>query len=972
MSEQSVSANGSLEDRVAAVVDAFMAEAEAGGRPDVEDYARHHPEFASVLRQVLPALRLIQSEGGGPAGEPGASAPGGEPAGALGDFRILREVGRGGMGIVYEAEQVSLGRRVALKVLPFAATMDPRQLQRFHNEARAAACLHHTNIVPVYGVGSERGVHFYAMQLIEGQTLAAIIADLRRARGDKAPAAGEGTTAYRPLPVEPGAPTEPVAAQVTLSADGAGRGREYFRKVAELGVQAAEALDHAHQAGVVHRDVKPANLMLDVRGNLWVTDFGLAHMQHGEASLTVTGDLLGTLRYMSPEQALAKRVVIDHRTDIYSLGATLYELLTLRPAFGGKDRQELLHQIAFEEPQRPRRVDRSIPAELQTIVLKAMEKNAADRYASARELADDLRRFLDNRPIHARRPSLIQRVLKWARRHHTAVLSAAVVLMLALLTLGAETWLLWKEKEATKAALARADAKTRWARRAVDDMYSEVAEKWLADTPNMTAVQRQFLRKALDFYEELIEEQSTDPEVRLQTVIAYRRMGMICEGLESHHAKAEGYLRQAERMARGLVDDFPNDRAYQEEQLRATSELGHFLQCCTTRFDEAEELSRRAVSLAARLADDFRNVPGYQKHLVESLLALADVLHRTHPEEAEGTYLEAARIQKALVDKFPDLPDYRHALATIQVARVSFLAASGRLETPAACRQALAELEEVLIRCRKTEANQTRLDNLYNRIASLQMDLGDLQAAAAALDRSLMVRQKRCDDYPEFLKNWNGLAFTHWKRGRLLTLSGRVQGAEEAYLLAVACQKKVVDAREGGFFRRYELALMLSELGSLYLLESARKEDPRKAFPIVEEALELAPDGGAYLRTLLGVAYYRLGNWDQATRTLEEVRASLEEPNEPQGWKKADDRVLVQSAGRKEAAAPGLVLWFLGMSYHRKGETEKAAEHYHQAQCWVAQHRVAPHEAEILKGIAAEAARLRAASPPKPARAGRP
>src|SRR5205085_5778169 len=166
------------------------------------------------------------------------------------------------------------------------------------------------------------------------------------------------------------------------------------RRLAEWGVQAAEALDHAHQAGIVHRDVKPANLMLDERGNLWVTDFGLAHVQHSEASLTRTGDLVGTLRYMSPEQALAKRVVIDHRTDVYSLGVTLYELLTLHPALDGRDRQELLRQIAFEEPPPPRRHNPAVPRELETVVLKAMAKEPADRYASAQELADDLRRFL--------------------------------------------------------------------------------------------------------------------------------------------------------------------------------------------------------------------------------------------------------------------------------------------------------------------------------------------------------------------------------------------------------------------------------------------------------------------------------------------------------------------------------------------------------------------------------------------------
>jgi tetratricopeptide (TPR) repeat protein/predicted Ser/Thr protein kinase len=448
-----------LESLVARVADEFRERQGRGERPDPEEYAARHPEAAGLLRGVLASLKILDETASGGAVPAAPEFPAG---GVLGDFRLERVVGRGGMGVVFEAEQISLGRRVALKVLPSAGLLDPRQLRRFQNEARAAAYLHHTNIVPVYAVGCERGVHFYAMQFIDGHNLADLLRLLCRPPADTLPAAPRPAEAgrtgpYEDSPEEPAAPdaaTGLPAARDTLFSTGAGRGRDYFRRVAELAAQAADALDHAHQLGIVHRDVKPGNLMVDAAGRLWVTDFGLAQFKHVDASLTQTGDLVGTLRYMSPEQALAKRVVVDHRTDVYSLGATLYELLALRPAFGGRDRQELMRQIAFEDPKPPRRVDRRVPRELETVALKAMEKRPEDRYATAQELADDLRRWLDDRPIRARRPSWAQAAARWARRHRVMVGAVAAVLLAVAAVLGANTYW-WAQRRAGAEAAAR-------------------------------------------------------------------------------------------------------------------------------------------------------------------------------------------------------------------------------------------------------------------------------------------------------------------------------------------------------------------------------------------------------------------------------------------------------------------------------------------------------------------------------------
>src|SRR3954453_10210659 len=459
--QQDLPIDGELE----AIVEGTIERAKKGQSVDIEQLAMLHPNFAEQLRTLLPTIEMLMrfgdasSQSGRRGGRKGVAAVGLGREELLGDFRLLREIGRGGMGVVYEAEQLSMGGRVALKILPFVAIAEDKALQRFRNEVRAAAALDHAHIVSVYSVGEERGVHYYAMQLVRGQSLAELIRQLRTGKREQESASSGFSTVGLPPENKSSSADESTRrerAHVGTVVDSR-QPAEMFRIVARLGIQAAEALQHAHDQGVLHRDIKPGNLMLDAEGRLYVTDFGLARIGGG-AGVTMTGDLVGTLRYMAPEQALVTRAVVDHRADVYSLGATLYELLTLEPAFDGSDRAQLLRQIAEEEPRPPRKLDRRIPSELETVTLKAMAKVPEERYQTAQQLADDLRAFLDDRPLKAKPPSLVGRAAKWSRRHRGLLAAtAAILLVLTIASLVSNARLLW-EQQRTKLAAAESRA----------------------------------------------------------------------------------------------------------------------------------------------------------------------------------------------------------------------------------------------------------------------------------------------------------------------------------------------------------------------------------------------------------------------------------------------------------------------------------------------------------------------------------
>ncbi len=353
-------------------------------------------------------------------------------------YDILGVLGQGGMGIVYHARQRKLNRTVALKVLPaIVGSASPSAVGRFRREATAAARLHHTNIVPIYDFGESHDAYYYAMELIEGQPLNILISRFAELHAPSASPTQLLTVMHRAMTddgeravSESGISSGRMSSSQAGSSS-AGHGKPYYQQVARWMADAADALHYAHGEGIVHRDIKPANLILSDDGRIMIADFGLAKSDE-DVSVTMTGTLLGTLRYMSPEQAMARRVRIDHRTDIYSLGVTLYELLCFQPAYPGSDEKQILSDIITRDSIPPRKLVSEVPQELEIICQKAMEKSPDARYATAGALVDDLRRFMQDLPIHARKPSVAMRLTKFARRRPAHLTATVAIVLLSI------------------------------------------------------------------------------------------------------------------------------------------------------------------------------------------------------------------------------------------------------------------------------------------------------------------------------------------------------------------------------------------------------------------------------------------------------------------------------------------------------------------------------------------------------------
>ena len=630
----------------------FVERHRRGEAPSVEEYAAGHPELAAQIRELFPTIAALERvRAGQERAEEGRLPSSAAKLELLGDFRIVREIGRGGMGIVYEAMQESLGRRVAVKVLARHARLDDTHRRRFFREARTAGRLHHTNIVPILGVGEQDGLDYFVMQYIEGVGLDSVIARMRLASADpvsvrlssywgkgnrdskassptrtgpiREPAVNEGASNGEPATVvefelsEAGEPPESVsnpksgtkggvvASSESDSQFGATQPlrqvcRTYWQDVAFVGLQVAQALEYAHSQGTLHRDIKPGNLLLDTQGTTWVADFGLAKAMDQDA-VSRTGEVLGTLLYMAPEQW---RGTTDARSDIYSLGVTLYELATLRVPLDVHDRMKSAGRPnPTSTVKLPRRICPSLPIDLETIVMRAMADEPAHRYQTAGELASDLARFLQDRPISVRRPSAWERWWRWRRRNPAAAYfstaAAALLILVGVVTSVAYVQTRVALGKASKAneergqALAsekvereRAESMLTTSLAALDHVFNRLVPEQLdrgralavsdQDQGNQTAAvspeSAALLEELLKVYDQLATGQGTQARLGGESARANRRIGDIHTRLGNLDRAGAAYRQSIEKYR--AITNSDSDPKIQLEIARLHNDLG--------------------------------------------------------------------------------------------------------------------------------------------------------------------------------------------------------------------------------------------------------------------------------------------------------------------------------------------------------------------------------------------------------------
>ncbi len=827
----------SKQERLVTVLDQYLIDVEEGRRVDVPALLTQHADIAGPLQHYLDGLQLVRKLSQASEQDllyeiptvrrkeqplPMALTPDSsrQLTQQLGPYELGEIIGRGAMGVVYRAFDARHQRQVAVKVLAFGSTLDSCRIDRFRREAQTAAALNHPNVVPVYAVGCEAGVNYYAMQLVEGASLDRRLFHChelahRRTTGSQAEATAEHSLASPLL------------------------GQDRYRRIALLCANAAYALDAVHRAGVIHRDVKPSNLLLGNDGQLWVTDFGLARVQT-ENGLTKTGELIGTVRYMSPEQASGHGDMIDARTDVYGLGATLYELVTGVPAFPGDDMLELLRRIQTNEPVRPQQHDAHIPRSLETIVRRAMRPRPCDRYPTAAALADDLRRFAEGKPILAHSVSFAERWGAWTLKHRGLVIGALVLWVSVLAASLGTSALLLRAHARTTAALQKSEEHYRQARNIVDSLGSSVAER-LASIPEAKGLRQEILTETIQHYKQFIAASAADPNLMYdvaRTRLEKARLTAIADSFDN-----------AELAYQAVLATYGLDRVGIAEPARSSP-------------------NNVLTSGLPGLETVFLNRNFEELLLCVQALNEWGLLDSEHGDQAKAQqrFETALRLLKSHQAATIDEP-VKFALALALSHNnlgVIKLRQSRPDESTLELQQAIDILQGLPADTLQSERLVEDVSNAFSNLSVMLGEAKEFSAAVQAAEKSLAIRQRAhpaqlVEHQFQLAVTYNNLAAFYWK-------SERTKDALAVYQQAIDVLDKAVRQAPNRADLRQRLAVTLNNLGMALAncnsvdgrvpkLSDAKAADQvfHRAVALAEQAVASDPTNAEAVRQLAGI-----------------------------------------------------------------------------------------------------------------------
>ena len=824
------------QQRLAKILDDYLIAAEQGSPITPEQLLANHADDAVYLKEYLSGLNLFHqaAQVAPPAVANGDSLVYQKPGQTIGDFRLIREVGRGGMGVVYEAEQLSLKRRVALKVLPYVAASDEKHLLRFKTESQTAASIEHPHIVPVYAIGEEHGVHFYAMQFIEGESLTEWLGKMR----SDAETEGHGTTLHEQTKQESESPPEyPRRKSSEFSSR---QLRDHIRMVARLGTEAAVAMHAAHEYGVVHRDIKPSNLLIDEHSKLWITDFGLARCREG-SGLTQTGDILGTLRYMSPEQAGGNTTLVDHRTDVFSLGITLYEAACLRHPLHGNDKALLAKDRS--RIKQLRSWDNRIPADFETIVMKAVADQPGDRFATALDLAKDLQRFLADEPIEAKPPGLATRMGKWARRHRRAVLAGALALVVMVGALSVALGVVLRFNAIKSESLITKSESLEEARRAIDRLVYRANQ--LESIPGAGVVRLQMLEESIELYKSAVDKSKGDERLVDDLAFAYSKLGELT-AMTGDQEKALEYSQLAQTTvaeliaAKATVDP---ERDLQRELAVCWNNIANQL-LQLHRNSEALEAGSRAFDIQReRLADD-PNSTDRMADLATTYTTLGRIYRNTaEAQEAAEAFAKAVEYQEKIVEA-DQSEESRRQLAL----GYGNLASIYESSDPAAAQGfhgAAIRIQKSLVSSESRNlVYQRELAKTYNNLAYLSSQAKQWQEAVLSYEDAIKIQEHLVEVSPRILEYRRELAVSQNNLGMTLTKLSRYEEAKELFYDSAKLQQQILATQPRDVQALMSLGGIFNNLGTLLQRQGSLTNAGRSYQRAVEhqtKALQLAP-----------------------------------------------------------------------------------------------------------------------------------